>query len=90
MNQPIQFKQGLGRWAGNAEVFDSKGCFLGNGSDYRNVQSLPEGRVRIDVSFVGPFKHSGHYFIQQQDDHRLYEGPANIGYAETLSENLVD
>lgn len=90
MNHPIQFSQGLGRWAGNAEVFDSKGCFLGNGSDYRNVQSLPEGRVRIDVSFVGPFKHSGHYFIQQQDDHRLYEGPANIGYAETLSENLVD
>lgn len=90
MNHPIQFSQGLGRWSGNAEVFDSKGCFLGNGSDYRNVQSLPEGRVRIDVSFVGPFKHSGHYFIQQQDDHRLYEGPANIGYAETLSENLVD
>lgn len=89
-NSSIQFNQGIGRWAGNAEVFDSKGCFLGNGSDYRNVQSLPEGRVRIDVSFVGPFKHSGHYFIQQQDDHRLYEGPANIGYAETLSENLVD
>ncbi|HRK87568.1 MAG TPA: hypothetical protein PK152_00440 [Anaerolineales bacterium] len=90
MNHPVNFSQGLGRWAGNAEVFDSKGCFLGNGSDYRNVQSLPEGRVRIDVSFVGPFKHSGHYFIQQQDDHRLYQGPANIGYAETLSENLVD
>jgi hypothetical protein len=90
MNQPIQFKQGLGRWAGNAEVFDSKGCFLGNGADYRNVQPLEHGRVRIDVSFVGPFKHSGHYFIQQQDDHRLYEGPANIGYAETLSDNLVD
>jgi hypothetical protein len=89
-NTPITFNQGLGRWAGNAEVFDSKGCFLGNGSDYRNVQSLPEGRVRIDVSFVGPFKHSGHYFIQQKEDHRLYEGPANIGYAETLSENLVD
>jgi hypothetical protein len=90
MTQPIQFKQGLGRWAGNAEVFDSKGCFLGNGSDYRNVQSLPEGRVRIDVSFVGPFKHSGHYLIQEEGDHRLYEGPANIGYAETLSESLVD
>lgn len=89
-NQPIQFKQGIGRWAGNAEVFDSQGCFLGNGSDYRNVQSLDGGRVRIDVSFVGPFKHSGHYFIQQEDDHRLYEGPANIGYAETLSESLVD
>lgn len=90
MNSPIQFKQGIGRWAGNAEVFDSQGCFLGNGSDYRNVQSLDGGRVRIDVSFVGPFKHSGHYFIQQEDDHRLYEGPANIGYAETLSESLVD
>lgn len=87
---PVNFNQGIGRWAGNAEVFDSQGCFLGNGSDYRNVQSLPEGRVRIDVSFVGPFKHSGHYSIQQQEDHRLYEGPANIGYAETLSENLVD
>ena len=59
-NSPIQFKQGIGRWAGNAEVFDSKGCFLGNGADYRNVQPLENGRVRIDVSFVGPFKHSGH------------------------------
>jgi hypothetical protein len=90
MNPPIQFKQGIGRWAGNAEVFDSNGCFLGNGADYRNVQPLGNGRVRIDVSFVGPFKHSGHYFIQEEGDHRLYEGPANIGYAETLSENLVD
>ncbi|NWG33443.1 MAG: hypothetical protein HXY42_03295 [Chloroflexi bacterium] len=87
---PLHFTQGVGHWAGNAEVFDSKGTFLGNGSDYRNVQSLPEGRVRIDVSFVGPFKHSGHYFIQQEENHRLYEGPANVGYAETLSENLVD
>ena len=85
-----QFSQAYGRWAGNAEVFDSFGRFLGNGSDYRNVQQLDGGRVRIDVSFVGPFKHSGHYFIQQEDDHRLYEGPANIGYAETLSENLID
>jgi len=88
-DQP-QFKQGVGRWAGNAEVFDTYGHFLGNGSDYRNVQSLDGERVRIDVSFIGPFKHSGHYFIQQEDDHRLYQGPANIGYAETLSENLVD
>lgn len=90
MSSPTHFTHGIGRWAGNAEVFDSHGHFLGNGSDYRNVQSLDGGRVRIDVSFVGPFKHSGHYFIQQQDDCRLYEGPANIGYAETLSENLVD
>ncbi len=90
MAEKVQFTQGVGRWAGNAEVFDTHGRFLGNGSDYRNVQPLDGGRVRIDVSFVGPFKHSGYYFIQQADDHRLYEGPANIGYAETLSENLVD
>lgn len=87
---PVLFQQGLGRWAGNAEVFDSAGHFLGNGADYRHVQPLEGGRVRIDVSFVGPFKHSGHYFIQEKADHRLYEGPANIGYAETLSQALVD
>ena len=84
------FTQGLGRWAGNAEVFDSQGRFLGNGSDYRQVQALDRGRVRIDVSFVGPFKHSGHYFIHNEAGHRYYEGPANIGHAETLSDNLVD
>ena len=85
-----QFTQGIGRWAGNAEVFDTHGHFLGNGSDYRNVQPLAGGRVRIDVSFVGPFKHSGHYFIQNEGDHQLYQGPANVGYAETLSDSLVD
>jgi hypothetical protein len=84
------FSQALGQWAGNAEVFDGAGRFLGNGADYRQVQQLAHGRVRIDVSFVGPFKHSGHYLIQTIDDYRLYQGPANIGYAETLSENLVD
>jgi len=84
------FQQSIGRWAGNAEAFDSYGHFLGNGSDYRHVQALEQGRVRIDVSFVGPFKHSGHYFIQTEDDHRLYEGPANIGYAEAFGETLVD
>jgi hypothetical protein len=84
------FSRGVGRWAGNAEVFDGNGRFLGNGADYRHVQVLGDGRVRIDVSFVGPFKHSGHYFIREEAGHRLYEGPANIGYAETLSENLVD
>ncbi len=89
-NQTAPFHKGFGRWAGNAEVFDSFGRFLGNGSDYRHVQPMDGGRVRIDVSFVGPFKHSGHYFIQSQEKHRLYEGPANIGYAETLGENLVD
>lgn len=82
--------QFIGRWAGSAEVYDGYGRFLGNGADYRQVQPLADGRIRIDVSFLGPFKHSSHYFIQPQDDHRLYEGPANIGYAETLSDSLVD
>lgn len=90
MTTTTSFSQGLGRWAGNAEVFDSAGRFLGNGADYRHVQAQPDDRVRIDVSFVGPFKHSGHYVIHDCGDHRLYEGPANIGYAETLSEALVD
>ena len=88
--------QGLGRWAGSAEVYSGDGKFLGNGADTRHVQKLPDGRTRIDVSFVGPFKHAGHYFIEEQtsteSQHpiRLYQGPANIGYAETLSEGLVD
>jgi hypothetical protein len=85
-----RFTKAIGRWAGNAEVFDGTGRFLGNGSDYRHVQELEDGRVRIDVSFVGPFKHSGHYVIQPGDGYRLYQGPANIGYAETLSAGLVD
>lgn len=88
-NQTVQF-QGLGRWSGNAEVFDTFGRLLGNGSDYRHVQLIDDERIRIDVSFVGPFKHSGHYFIQQRERYRLYEGPANIGYAEVLSEQVVD
>lgn len=82
--------QGFGRWAGTAEVFSGEGRFLGNGADNRHVQDLGGGRTRIDVSFVGPFKHAGHYFIQDNGDHRLYQGPANVGYAETLAENLVD
>lgn len=82
--------QGLGRWAGTAEVFSGEGRFLGNGADHRVVQELGGGRTRIDVSFVGPFKHAGHYFIQDNGDHRQYQGPANVGYAETLAENLVD
>lgn len=84
------FSQGYGRWAGSAEVFDGQGRFLGNGADNRHVQNLGGGRTRIDVSFVGPFKHSGHYVIDDRGDHRLYQGPANIGYAEVLSDSLVD
>jgi len=89
-NHSTQFTKAIGQWAGSAEVFDGYGRFLGNGADYRQVQTLADGRIRIDVSFLGPFKQSGHYFIQPQDDYRLYEGPANIGYAETLSDGLVD
>jgi hypothetical protein len=84
------FSQGFGQWAGTAEVFSGEGRFLGNGADHRRVQDLGDGRTRIDVSFVGPFKHAGHYFIQDHGDHRLYRGPANVGHAEALSESLVD
>lgn len=82
--------QGFGRWAGTAEVFSGDGAFLGNGADSRLVRKLEDGRTRIDVSFVGPFKHSGHYFISDQGDHRIYQGPCNVGYAETLAPGLVD
>jgi hypothetical protein len=75
---------------GTAEVFDGAGRFVGNGADTRHVQDMGGGVTRIDVSFVGPFKHAGHYFIQDCGDHRVYQGPANIGYAETLAEGLVD
>lgn len=84
------FSQSFGRWVGTAEVFSGEGRFLGNGADNRHVQDLGDGRTRIDVSFVGPFKHAGHYFIQEQAGRRLYRGPANVGEAETLSESLVD
>lgn len=82
--------QGLGRWAGTAEVFSGEGRFLGNGADARHVRNGEDGRTRIDVSFVGPFKHSGHYYITDHGDHRLYQGPCNVGYAEALSPHLVD
>ncbi|MCL4871179.1 MAG: hypothetical protein KJ063_19640 [Anaerolineae bacterium] len=88
--QAQQFTQGIGQWAGTAEVYDGRGRFLGNGSDNRQVQRLDEAHIRIDVSFVGPFKHAGHYFIAEQGSSRLYQGPANVGYAETLHPNLID
>jgi hypothetical protein len=86
----MSFTQGLGRWSGSAEVYSGDGRFLGNGADNRHVQQSGDGRTRVDVSFVGPFKHAGHYFIQDNGDHRLYQGPANVGYAEVLSDSLVD
>ncbi|MEQ8673008.1 MAG: hypothetical protein RLP44_30460 [Aggregatilineales bacterium] len=90
MSEKRGFSSGIGKWVGTAEVYSGEGRFLGNGADSRTVQDLGNGRVRIDVSFIGPFKAAGHYFIQDHGDHRLYQGPINVGYAETLGEGLVD
>lgn len=84
------FTKGFGQWLGSAEVFDGGGRFVGNGMDVRHVQKVDETTTRIDVTFVGPFKASGHYFIEAREGVRLYKGPINIGYAEVLSEGLVD
>jgi hypothetical protein len=79
-----------GRWAGIAEVYDGQGRYLGSGADQRHVLAHTDGLTRIDVSFVGPLVMSGHYVIKDCGDHRLYQGPANVGYAETLSDSLID
>ncbi|MFQ3633340.1 hypothetical protein [Roseiflexus sp.] len=84
------FQQGIGQWLGSAEVFDGTGRFLGNGADMRHVRQLDDGQIRIDVAFVGPFKHAGAYFITDHGDYRQYHGPANVGFAETIDTNLVD
>ncbi len=85
------FTQGIGKWLGTAEVYDGNGRFLGNATDQRHVQQqVGQNRVRIDLSFVGPMKFAGHYFIEDHQDYRLYQGPVNVGYAETLAENLID
>ena len=90
MNKP-SFSQGIGRWVGTAEVYDGAGHFVGNATDRRHVQQEEDGgRIRIDLSFVGPFKFAGHYYIQPMDGRRLYQGPANTGFAETFAENLID
>jgi len=90
MSDKQGFSAGIGRWAGSAEVYSGEGRFLGNGADTRHVQDMGDGRIRIDVSFVGPFKAAGHYFIRDYGDYRVYEGPINVGYAETLGTGLVD
>lgn len=84
------FAKGFGRWLGSGEVYDGAGHFVGNGMDVRHVQKLDETRTRIDVTFVGAFKASGHYIIEAQDSARLYRGPINMGYAEVLGASLVD
>ncbi len=85
------FTKAAGKWAGTAEVYDGNGRFVGNATDRRHVQKqVDDNRIRIDLSFVGPLKFAGHYFIEDHQDFRLYQGPANTGFAETLSENLID
>jgi hypothetical protein len=82
---------GLGEWKGTAEVYDGQGRFLGNGVDQRHARSeLDDGRIRIDLSFVGPFKFTGHYVIHDRGTHRVYQGPVNLGLAEAIGEDLVD
>lgn len=85
-----QFKRGIGRWAGTAEVYNGAGQFLGHALDRRNVEQLDANRIRINLSFMGPLMLSGHYIIEHRDGYRLYQGPANVGYAEALSEGLVE
>jgi hypothetical protein len=88
---PRTFSAGIGRWIGSAEVYSGTGQFLGNAHDQRHVQrKAGENAVQIDLSFVGPFKFSGTYTIADHGDYRLYQGPANYGYAETLANNLID
>ena len=85
------FEQGIGRWLGTADVYDSNGHFIGNSTDRRHVQKeLVGNRVRIDLSFVGPLKFGGHYVIADHTDYRLYRDPANTGSEETLAPNLID
>ncbi len=82
---------GLGEWRGTAEVYGGDGRFLGNAVDQRHARTeIDERRIRIDLSFIGPFKFSGHYLIDDRGSHRVYQGPANLGLAEAVGENLVD
>lgn len=91
MARPVSFSQGIGKWIGSAEVYDGSGRFLGNAHDQRHVQrDVDERTVSIDLSFAGPFKFAGRYSIADHGDHRLYLGPANVGFAETLADNLID
>lgn len=90
MSRTEGFNKAAGKWAGAAEVYSGEGRFLGNGTDRRNVQEIGDNRIRIDLSFLGPFKFSGHYIIEDKKTERLYHGPANVGYAEPFSNTLVD
>lgn len=79
-----------GQWLGTAEVYSGAGEFLGNGVDNRHVKTdLDDGRVRIDLSFTGPFKFAGHYVIDDRGTHRAYQGPLNYGFAEAIGSSAV-
>jgi hypothetical protein len=81
----------LGQWSGTAEVYDGDGRFIANATDQRHVRTEEDdGRIRIDLAFIGPFKMAGHYFIEEHEDRRLYQGPINVGYGEPLGPGLVD
>ena len=83
--------RGAGHWLGAAEVYDGAGRFKGNGQDMRHVQvDVEPGVTEVDVSFIGPFKMAGIYRIADKGDHRLYQGPVNVGFAETLGDGLID
>jgi hypothetical protein len=50
---------------------------------------MEDGRTRIDLSFVGPIKFAGHYYIKTDEDRRIYQGPVNCGEAHYLGKNAV-
>ena len=82
---------GIGTWSGTAEVYGGDGTFLGNGSDKRFARTQEEdGRVRIDLAFLGPLKFAGHYHIKPNGKSRAYQGPANTGSAESVGQQAVD
>lgn len=81
---------GLGEWRGIAEVYSGEGRFLGNGVDQRYAREMDDKRVRIDLSFIGPFKLSGHYVIADKGTPRLYQGPTNVGFGEAIGPDLID
>ncbi len=84
------FTAGIGEWIGQSEVYDPSGRFLGNGVDSRSVEvDESTGKVTIDVSFDGPFTLSGRYSIADHGTHRIYEGPLNFGWADTLGDNVI-
>lgn len=84
------FQKGIGQWLGHSQVFDGKGQFLGHLSDSRNVQQIDDSHLRIDLKLTGVLSLEGHYIIESHAGYRLYQGPANLGFAEALGEDMVE